>query len=170
MHLCVHPPPWTVIQTNTNNRYDCIWFSSGPQTSILLKNIDFKVEFQRLRFTWCCMGPQDKMVWSISRLHFIPSVTVPSITFSPLITSNQRPRTFKNRGFLKFPLWLSKLRIWLVSVRMQVQSLTSLSGLRIWHCHKLQCRLQIQLGSTVAVAQDSSCSSDPTPKPRNFHM
>ena len=28
----------------------------------------------------------------------------------------------------------------------------SLSGLGIWHCHELWCRLQTQLGSPVAVA------------------
>ena len=30
-------------------------------------------------------------------------------------------------------------------MRMQVQSLASLCGLRIWHCHALQCRLQTWL-------------------------
>ena len=37
-------------------------------------------------------------------------------------------------------------------MRTQVQSLASLSGLRIWHCPELWCRLQMQLGSCVAVA------------------
>ena len=46
----------------------------------------------------------------------------------------------------KFQLWLSGLMIQLVSMRMQVQSLASLSGLRIWHCCKLQQRLQMQFG------------------------
>ena len=32
-----------------------------------------------------------------------------------------------------------------------VQSLASLSGLRIWHCHELQCKLQAWLGSSIAV-------------------
>ena len=36
-------------------------------------------------------------------------------------------------------------------MRTQVQSLTLLGGLRIWHCHELWCRLQTQLGSRVAV-------------------
>ena len=40
----------------------------------------------------------------------------------------------------------------LVSMRTKVQSLASLSGLRIWHCHDLWGRLQIQLGYGVAVA------------------
>ena len=38
----------------------------------------------------------------------------------------------------------------------------SLSGLRIWRCHELWCRLQMWLGScaAVAVAQASGYSSD----------
>ena len=40
----------------------------------------------------------------------------------------------------------------LVSMRMQVQSLASLSGSRIWHCHELWCRSQTWLGSHIAVA------------------
>jgi len=42
-----------------------------------------------------------------------------------------------------------------------VQSLVSLRGLRIWHCHELWCRSQTRLRSCVAVA--GSCSSDLTP-------
>ena len=42
-------------------------------------------------------------------------------------------------------------QIWLVSMSTQVQSLTSLSGLRIWHCHELWCRSQMWLGSGIAV-------------------
>ena len=51
------------------------------------------------------------------------------------------------------------------AVRMRVQSLTPLSGLRIQHCRGLWCRLQTQLGSCVAVAveQAGSYSSDSTP-------
>ena len=61
---------------------------------------------------------------------------------------------------LDFPLWLSGLRTQLVSMRMQVQSLVSLSMLRIWHCHELCCRLQIWLRSCVAVAvTQAGCSS-----------
>ena len=52
-------------------------------------------------------------------------------------------------------------------MRMQVPSLSSLRGLRIWHCCKLWQRLQMQLGShiaeAVAVVWVSSCSSDSTP-------
>ena len=53
----------------------------------------------------------------------------------------------------------------IMSVRMWVQSLSSLSGLRIWHSWKLQHRSQMQLGSGVAIAvvQACSCSSNSTP-------
>ena len=56
-------------------------------------------------------------------------------------------------------------RIRLVSMRMQVQSLVLLSRLRIWHCHKLWCGSQTQLGfrTAVAVVKAGSCSSDWTP-------
>ena len=45
----------------------------------------------------------------------------------------------KEKNYWEFSLWLSRLRTWLVSMRMHVQSLTLLTGLRIWHCHKLWC-------------------------------
>ena len=35
---------------------------------------------------------------------------------------------------------------------LRVQSLALLSGLKIWHCHELRCRLQTWLGSGIAVA------------------
>ena len=40
-----------------------------------------------------------------------------------------------------------QVKINVVSVKMQVLSLASLSGLRIWPCYKLQDRSQKQLGS-----------------------
>ena len=51
------------------------------------------------------------------------------------------------------------------SMRTQVQSLALLSGLRIWPCHELQCRLQMWLrsGIAVAVVQAGSCGSDSAP-------
>ena len=49
-------------------------------------------------------------------------------------------------------------------MRMQVQSLASLNGLRIPSCHELGCRFQKRLRSGVAVAemQASGYSSDST--------
>ena len=40
----------------------------------------------------------------------------------------------------------------LVSMRLRVPFLTSLSGLRIWYCCELRCRSQMWLGSHVAEA------------------
>ena len=48
---------------------------------------------------------------------------------------------------------------------LRVRSLALLSGLRMWHCCELWCRLQMQLGSRVAVAlvKAGSYSSNQTP-------
>ena len=52
----------------------------------------------------------------------------------------------------EFPLWLSRLRIQVLSKKMQVRYLASLSGLRIRHCLKLWYRSQTWLRSGTAVA------------------
>ena len=59
--------------------------------------------------------------------HFLPFLptkweNIPLCTFCP-------PKEKEGR---QFPLWLSGLRTQLVSMRMRVRSLASLSGLRIW--------------------------------------
>ena len=68
-------------------------------------------------------------------------------------------------GEREFPLCLRGLQIWLTSMRMWVQSLAPLSGLRIQHFHELWCRLMTWPGSHIAVSvlQASSCKSDLTP-------
>ena len=43
-------------------------------------------------------------------------------------------------------------QIQLVSMRMRVLSLASISGLGIWPCHELGCGSQVWLASVVAVA------------------
>lgn len=50
-------------------------------------------------------------------------------------------------------------------MRLWVQSLAPLSGLRIWRCHELWCKLQTHLrfGVAVAVAKAGSSSSNWTP-------
>ena len=50
-------------------------------------------------------------------------------------------------------------------MRTRVHSLALLSGSRIWRCRELWCRLQMRLGSCIAVAVVSagSCSSNWTP-------
>ena len=49
-------------------------------------------------------------------------------------------------------MWLSELRTQLVSMRMWVQSLASLSGLRICCCYMLWYSSQMRFGSSIAVA------------------
>ena len=51
----------------------------------------------------------------------------------------------------EFPSWLSGLRTQLISMRTQIRSIISLSGVRIRCFPKLWCRSQMQLGSWVAV-------------------
>ena len=46
-------------------------------------------------------------------------------------------------------------------MRLHVQSLASLSGLRIWHCHGLWQRSKIQLGSCIAVVWYSVAATAP---------
>ena len=55
-------------------------------------------------------------------------------------------------------------RIRLGTIRLQVRSLALLSGLRIWCCHVLWCRFQMQLRSQVAIHVASSYSSGSTPR------
>ena len=43
-------------------------------------------------------------------------------------------------------------QIQLETMRLWVQFLALLSGLRIWHCHELWCRSKMRLGSGIAVA------------------
>ena len=76
-------------------------------------------------------------------LHVSPSLG----PFLPSVESELSPLTLFHplsfcESVLGVLLWLSRLRTRLVSMRMWVQSLALLSGLRIQHCLKLQCRLQ----------------------------
>ena len=54
------------------------------------------------------------------------------------------------------PVMAQRKQISLASMRTQLRSLASLSGLRIQHCCELWCRLQMRLGSGVAVALASA--------------
>ena len=59
--------------------------------------------------------------------------------------------TFKVH-FLEVPVVADWKRIWLGTMRLRVRFLASLSGLNIQCCHELWCRLQMRLGSCVAVS------------------
>ena len=103
---------------------------------------------------------------SVNKAEFSSSFTVPEKHNGSHSGHFSFPvATFKKRNRRELPLWLSRLRTELVSLRMQACSLASLSKSRIRHCHKLQHRSQMWLrsGVAVAVAEASSCSSDSTP-------
>ena len=71
---------------------------------------------------------------------------------------------FQERRFHAVPIMAQRKRIRLRTMRLQVRSLASLSGLSIQHCCQLWCRSQAQLGSciTVALVQAGSCRSHQT--------
>ena len=54
----------------------------------------------------------------------------------------------QNKGV---PIVAQQKGIQLGTMRLSVRFLASLSGLRIWHCHELWCRLKVRLGSGVAM-------------------
>ena len=58
------------------------------------------------------------------------------------------------------PIMAQQKRIRLGTMRLWVQSLASISGLRIQLCHELWYTLQTRLGSHVTVALAGSYSSD----------
>ena len=53
--------------------------------------------------------------------------------------------------FLGVPVVVQRKRIRLGTMRLWVWSLALLSGIRIWRCHELWCRLQMRLGCHLAV-------------------
>ena len=52
---------------------------------------------------------------------------------------------------LGVPIVAQQKQIRLGTMKLQVQSLASLSGLRIWYCRELWCRSRMRLRSGVAV-------------------
>ena len=123
-------------------------YSEEVYKEILLVSMLVKIKFVRVR-TWTRMQSQPRSQ-PITRRVLKPAW---------ILQMWQENRTGK------FLVRLRGLRTQLVSMRMQVWSLASLSGLRIRHCCELWSRSQTQLGSQVAVAvtKASSCSSDLTP-------
>ena len=70
-----------------------------------------------------------------------------------LIKSGQKKEEYRDlkifgRGI---PIMAQRKLILLASMRTQVRSLASFSGLRIRCCHELWCRSETRLGSRVAV-------------------
>ena len=64
--------------------------------------------------------------------------------------TNQMTQSLKT--MTRVPVMAQRKQIQLGTMRLQVQSLAWLRGLRIWCCHELWCRSQMRLGSGVAVA------------------
>ena len=80
---------------------------------------------------------------SSTRLHWTQSRLEPRNHASRRVSLRNRPGV---------PIVAQQKRTQLVSMRMQVQSLVSLSGSGICHCCELWCRSQMRLGSRVTVA------------------
>ena len=108
---------------------------------------------------------QDHRSWSLRVL-----VSQSQISVCTLVGSKASPDTGlwwrKVQHVLQVPKWLmvkipsgwgvpimsQQNPIWLITMRMQVHSLASLSGLKILCCCELLCRSQTQLGSYILVA------------------
>ena len=61
----------------------------------------------------------------------------------------KRDKTKNLRKKSGVPVMVQQKWIWVVSMRMQVWSLASISGVRIWRCRELWCWSQMWLGSHV---------------------
>ena len=94
--------------------------------------------------------------------HLLSPRTCPGVPRDSLLTSETLGDGCTNRSSSDVA---QQKRTRLVSMRIQVRSLASLSGLRIWCCCELWYSSQIWLGSGVAVAvvQANSCSLDKMP-------
>ena len=64
--------------------------------------------------------------------------------------SHSQINTLKKKN-LRVPVMAQQKQNWLISVKMQVQSLTLLNELRIQHCPELWCRSHLGFRSGVAI-------------------
>ena len=91
----------------------------------------------------------------------LPVDTCPNLSTAKIVLSHME------KYILGVPIMAQRKQIQLVSMRMWVRSLASLSGSGIRLCCELWCKSHTWLGSfiavAVAVAVASSCSSDSTP-------
>ena len=74
------------------------------------------------------------------------------ISICQWFSSKKQKKKKKRKWILGVPVMAQWKQIQLGTIRLWVRSLALLSGLRVQHCHELWCRLQMQLGSCVAVA------------------
>ena len=61
------------------------------------------------------------------------------------------PKTIKQNSHMGVPIVVQWKRIQLVSLRMWIRSLASISGLRIQRCSELWCRSKMRLGSGIVL-------------------
>ena len=86
---------------------------------------------------------------SLSRNSFYKAT---SALFSPVQAGYSGKHCCQEHRIWGVPVVVQQKRIQLGTMRLRVRSLTSLSGLWIWHCRELWCRSQTQLQCGVAVA------------------
>ena len=105
-----------------------------------------------------------KKFLSVSVLHYFLRFALRISDFENCDKSSVQP--IHKILFWELLLWLSRLEIQLVFMRMLVWPLDLLSGLRSWHCCELWYRSQMWLGSSIAVvvAWARSSSSNSTPR------
>ena len=103
---------------------------------------------------WCtCTFWKDSYYWVNEYIHHL--------TYFLLFFFSWKHLNFtllKISFIMRIPVVAQQKRIWLGTMRLQVWSLASLSGLRIQRCRELWCRLQTWLGSGVAVAVEKAGS------------
>ena len=106
---------------------------------------------------WCCHY-YDLVAWVIA-VAWVHSMAQERPHASGVAKKHNKTKTNQTFGV---PIVAQKVKV--ISVRIHVWSLASLSGLRVWPCHKLGHRLQMGLRSNVAVAmaQASICSCHST--------
>ena len=89
------------------------------------------------------------------------------VRLSGLVEKSLEKKSNRQEMFPYFgvPVVAQRKQIQLETMRLRVGSLASLHGLRIRLCQELWCRLQMWLGSSVAVAvaQAGTCSSSSAP-------
>ena len=120
----------------------------NPTQVVKIKKTNNTKRWQRCRtFETPCTA--DKIVTSYSHIIRNCQTTCqsPMMQWPPHLDITQDVNTYTG-----VPMMAQCKRIWLGTMRLQVQSLASLSGLRIQCCRELWCTSQTWLGSGVAVA------------------
>ena len=153
MALKLHPASSTAIslcQSGTCTAYPrhlstmekCFCFfvlRVNPKESHSFEIMDTAPFFLSFIETWHSISLRFTMCW-LDMLLYGKTITHVALANTSIMSCNCyffcEVRTFKIYS-LEFPSWLSSKQTQLVSMKMQVWSMASLSGLRIWHCCEL---------------------------------